>query len=585
MKKCYYLLLLLGFTFTLYAQEDAAKIRRDSIAFTQNYVTEHTLIPLPDRDSLSVIIVRDRRISTPQPTVLMYSIYAGKGDERRVQKAAVYGYTSVLVSTRGKNKSSSSIAPFEHDSKDATAVLDWICRQEWSNKKIGMYGGSYLGFSQWATAKTRHPALKTIVPQAAVGIGIDFPMYNGIFMNYSLRWIKYVTNSKQTDETIFTNKGNSTLNSFYWFKKGLPFSRLDSISGATNSVFQRWINNPLHNAYWQEMVPYKEEFADITIPVLSITGYYDADQLGALYYYKENHKYNNNPNHYLIIGPYDHYGPQGVISKKLQGYTLDEAANINIDAIVFKWFDYILKDGPKPEFLKDKVNYQVMDSNSWKHASSLAAMNNDTLTFYLSNLKVKDGYLLSGSVTTPAAIDFEVNFKKRKGNTYYRSRLGIVHNKISRKNNLQFISEPLKEALDINGSFLGELHATINKKDMDVVVDLYELKEDGTYFDLSYYLGRASHSKDKEKRQLLSHGIKESIPITNATFTSKHIAKGSRLVVTLGINYNAHYQVNYGTGKDVSDESIADATEPLKIQWHTDSFIKIPIWRDINNAE
>lgn len=44
-----------------------------------------------------------------------------------------------------------------------------------------MYGGSYLGFSQWAAVKTLHPALKTIVRQAAVGIGIDFPAHNGVY--------------------------------------------------------------------------------------------------------------------------------------------------------------------------------------------------------------------------------------------------------------------------------------------------------------------------------------------------------------------------------------------------------------------
>jgi hypothetical protein len=31
--------------------------------------------------------------------------------------------------------------------------------------------------------------------------------------------------------------------------------------------------------------------------------------------------------------------------------------------------------------------------------------------------------------------------------------------------------------------------------------------------------------------------------------------------------------------KDVSDETIADATLPLKIEWFGDSFITIPAWR------
>ena len=38
-------------------------------------------------------------------------------------------------------------------------------------------------------------------------------------------------------------------------------------------------------------------------------------------------------------------------------------------------------------------------------------------------------------------------------------------------------------------------------------------------------------------------------------------------------------QINYGTGKDVSDETIKDAGAPLEIQWFSSSYIDVPIWR------
>lgn len=53
------------------------------------------------------------------------------------------------------------------------------------------------------------------------------------------------------------------------------------------------------------------EYAAINIPILTITGYFDADQLGALHYYKMHNKYGNRQtvkNHYLLIGPWDHSG-------------------------------------------------------------------------------------------------------------------------------------------------------------------------------------------------------------------------------------------------------------------------------------
>ena len=49
--------------------------------------------------------------------------------------------------------------------------------------------------------------------------------------------------------------------------------------------------------------------------------------------------------------------------------------------------------------------------------------------------------------------------------------------------------------------------------------------------------------------------------------------------MVLGVLKSPGAQINYGTGKDVSDETIADAGEPLKVQWSGDSFIEIPVWR------
>lgn len=60
---------------------------------------------------------------------------------------------------------------------------------------------------------------------------------------------------------------------------------------------------------------------------------------------------------------------------------------------------------------------------------------------------------------------------------------------------------------------------------------------------------------------------------------SKRIKKGSRIVVYLNINKNPFSQLNYGSGKEVSDESIADAKTPLKVKWYNQSFIRIPVRR------
>ncbi len=60
---------------------------------------------------------------------------------------------------------------------------------------------------------------------------------------------------------------------------------------------------------------------------------------------------------------------------------------------------------------------------------------------------------------------------------------------------------------------------------------------------------------------------------------SRRLSKGSRLLITLDVNKNPFAQINYGTGKDVSDEDIKDAKVPLKIRWRNDSYVRIPVWK------
>jgi putative CocE/NonD family hydrolase len=570
MKNIVLLVFLVISSFSIAQNSMTDKIKTDN---TIQYVQ----IPMPDGDSLSAVIVINKKQAEPLPAILLYSIYTNEYDIKKASLAANLGYAGVVVNTRGKNKSASPIEPFKHDTKDAWHMLDWISKQPWCNGKIGMYGGSYLGFVQWAAVKSAHPALKTIVPQAAVAPGIDFPAHNGIFSVYSLQWLKYVSSDKFTSTTGVSKYWSSV--GKRWFKSGQAFITLDSLDKRSSPVFQEWLSNPSYNDYWHGAVPYQQEFASVNIPILTITGYYDGDQPGALYYLKEHEKYNPQANHYLIIGPYDHEGAQGVQEDRVYNYTTSAAAKINVNRIVFKWFDYVLKGKEKPEILTDKINYQVMGLDEWQHAPSLASLSANHLIFYLSNKKQGNRYSLETVKPQKQAVMLmQMDFKNRNTETGLRiSDSQVIRKKVEDDDALIFTSEPLTEGKIISGCFSGELFATVNKKDMDIVLELYELLPDGTYHDLSHYLGRASYFNNRLQRKLLTPGKVEKIAFSDTFFTSKKIQAGSRIVFIISINKNSEWQINYGTGKDVSLETIADAAEPLKIGWHTNSFIKIPV--------
>ena len=248
-----------------------------------------------------------------------------------------------------------------------------------------------------------------------------------------------------------------------------------------------------------------------------------------------------------------------------------------MEDVVFQWLDYVLKNGKKPEILKDKINYEVMGANEWRHASSLEKMNNKALTLYLSDNAVRENHSLSAQ--RPKNLRFlsqSVDFRDRKNQNNYFTPF-IINDSLDVSNGLAFVTEPFNETFSINGSFTGQLNASINKRDMDISIAFYELMPDGKYFYLTHYLGRASYAKDASKRQLLRPNKKEAIPVDNIRMVSKQIGKGGRLVIVLNVNKHPFEVINYGTGKDVNDETINDAKEPLQIKWYNDSYIKVPI--------
>lgn len=546
-------------------------------------IQDSVMIKMKDGAMVSAIVVRKKDIEYALPVIFQFTIYVRDKDRdlKSLKDAADRGYVGVIAYTRGKRYSPNDIFPYEFDGNDAYDVIDWISKQKWCNGSVGMYGGSYNGFTQWAACKAQHPALRTIVPYVANRPGMGLPMENNIFINPNYEWAFYVANNKYLDTETGNDRKRFRGMMFRWWETGVAYNKMDSIDGSPNKWFQRWIAHPDFDEYWQKMAPYKNDFKQITIPVLAIDGYYNDSQNSGLYYLRELQKYNSKTPFYLIIGPYGHFGTQRGGEKIINGYKVDSVSLFDIKKITYDWFDYVLKKGKKPDILKDKINYEVMGDNEWRSASSLENMHNDFLKFYLSNIKRKEYCFLDPKMSRKNTYLIQtVDFADRttSNNDYYPDP--IEKDEINKNNGFVFMSDPVKKSMIINGSFLGELNISINKKDVDLGVTLYELTSEGKYFHLSYYIGRASYVNDITQRNLLEPDKKTSIQFANTHLVSKRIKKGSRIVVAINVNKNPFSQINYGTGKEVSSETIKDASEPLIIKWYNDSYIKIPVLID-----
>ncbi|KYP16258.1 CocE/NonD family hydrolase [Flavihumibacter sp. CACIAM 22H1] len=542
---------------------------QDTVTAKQVYLMEDSvLIPTRSGIPLSAIIVRKKADKTPLPALLFYTTYyQGAGDAIFGKRSADREYVGIVAYARGIRTNLQYYQPFENEGTDIYDIIDWISRQPWCNGAVGMFGGSYTGFSQWAAVKKPHPALKTIVPQVAVMPGFDFPMENNVPLSHILSW---------SNDNIYKNKPLPRGLPFDYFNTGIAYNKLDSMAGVENPIFQKWLAHPAYDSYWQSKVPTSDEYALINLPILSTTGYYDGSQLSALQYFKWHTRYNKNADHYFVIGPYDHWGGQRNPTKNLMGYEIDSVASVNMMNLAYDWLDYVLKGKPKPALLKGKFNYQVMGANEWRHASSLDQISSDTLTFYLNNTKL--------DTRKPRKKNYQlqvVDFKDREHQNNYFTP-SIVFDSLDVSNGLVFTSAPFQQELILSGSFTGSLLATINKKDMDVSMALYEWRADGSYFFLTRYVGRASFSRDNTRRQLLEPYRQETINFDRTRFVSKKINAGSRLVVLLNINKHPFEMINYGSGKPCAEETIHDAGEPLQIKWHNKSFIKIPVLRNSN---
>jgi putative CocE/NonD family hydrolase len=541
-------------------------------------VDEQVLIRTPDGATLSAVVARRRGAAARLPTAMQFTIYADPPANRSIAlQAAARGYAGVVVDARGKRLSRDAIRPYETEASDTVAAIDWIASQPWSDGQVAMYGGSYSGFAAWAATKRMPKALKTIVPYVAAMPGLGLPMENNVFVSANYAWPFYVASGPLLDHATYGDRARWQALPNAWYASGRPYRDIDRIDGTPNPWLQKWLRHPAYDAYWQAMVPHGREFARIGIPVLSITGYYDDGQVSALQYMKEHVRHRPDAVHYLVIGPYDHFGAQAALKPRtVNGVPVEPSAQFDTEQLAFQWLDHVMRGAPRPAMLRDRINYQLMGADQWGHAPSLQAAATP-VSFHLSAASCGPHRCLTRTRASTPPLVQAVDFADRttQGHAYYPDP--ALSDALQVRSGFAFASEPFPRPASVVGTFSGALRVRIDRRDFDFSVSLYELMPDGRALQLSYAIGRASHARDMGRRELLQPGRWTTIPFERTRMTARRLQAGSRLVVVVDMVKNPLHQLNLGTGRDVSDESIADAAQPLRIEWHPDSVVRIPL--------
>jgi uncharacterized protein len=537
-------------------------------------IDDQVLIPTADGAEIAATLVRPRSAEPAKLTALLnFTIYANDDwSMNDAVKMAAYGYAGVVAYTRGKGRSADPVVPYIRDGEDAAAVIEWLSHQPWSDGRVGMFSGSYNGFTQWAAAKHHPAALKAIATSATNAPGIDTPMQGNVFQSFIYPWPFYTTDTKGLDDEIYNDRGRWNALERKWYVSGRPYRDLDEIDGKPNPVFNTWLDHPAYDGYWQRLIPYGGEFAGIDIPVFVETGYYDGGMVGALYYFEQHYKYRPSADHRMLVGPYHHIAMQVGVPATIDGYELDKAAVIDLQNVRLKWFDHVFRGAALPELLSGRINFEVMGANVWRHEASLAEMATSHQRLYLTGRSQAGRLLFSNAPDNRTPPTLAVDFADRSG-VDFRPPPGVP----DIRNALLFETEALKKPLEVDGLFQGRFEIVTNKRDFDLSVNFYELKPDGRYLDMASYLGRVSYMQDPTHRHLLQPGRLHTLTFQSQTLTARLLSPGSRIVAVIGVPKAPSIQINYGTGHDVSSESIADAGEALQIRWLAGSYLELGI--------
>ena len=545
----------------------------------RRYVAEERVsIKTRDGATINAVLVRPKADGKQIPALLEFTIYVNSPNYAK--ECAAHGYAGIVAYTRETNDSYYRVAPFKTEGEDARAVIEWIVGQPWSDGRVGMYGASYSGFTQWAAAKRLPSALKAIAASSPNAPGIDFPMRGGIYRNSAYRWAYNVTNKKGWDDTYNDKRWQSLEET--WYRSGKSYFEFDRTEEKPNLYFHSWLHHPSFDGFWRRLIPDAAEFARINIPVLTTVGYYGGDLPGALYYFAQHLHSNPQADHTLLVGPYDDGAMQRGPFSVLRGYAVDQAALIDLRELRYQWFDSVFRGTPKPALLSDRVNFEVMGANEWRHAPSLDEMAGTRLRYFLAAGDSADGHALSLEPSARSSfVRQSVDFGDRS-DAAWRPPFNILGNELPLHNSMKFVSEPLSEPLEISGSISGRLDFTVSRMDVDLTVAAYEALPNGDYLALydPVYAFRASYAANRSHRTLLRAGERQQLSFRVERLTSRRLQPGSRIVIVLGVNKTPEQQINYGGGDDVSAESLQEDSPPLAIRWYAGSYVDLPVRRD-----
>jgi putative CocE/NonD family hydrolase len=528
-------------------------------------------IPLRDGTRLNGTLYLPGQGSGTRPCVLLLTPYVSDWFHEHGVYFASHGLPFLMVDSRGRGNSEGTFRALIQEGDDGFDVVEWLAQQPYCNGKVAMWGSSYSGYDQWATAARRPPHLATIVPAGSPCIGVDFPIRNNIFYPYLMQWINF-TSGRTLQRQLFADA--AFWSSIYrrWHESGRAFRDLDQFAGTPSALYQEWLSHPEVDAYWDEYNPTEAQYAGLDIPVLTITGSYDDDQPGALGHYGRHKSAAGAPRHYLLIGPWDHAGTRKP-QLSFGGLVFAPASCIDLDRLHLEWYAWTMGSGAKPSLLQKAVTYYMMGTEEWRYADSLAEITSRHQALFLSSNGDAKDVFASGSLGEPPreelADQFTYDPREDHGpevEAEANSGGGALNDQklvwALAERQLVYHSAPFERDTEIGGFFKLSVWLAIDRPDTDLYITVQEVCSDGNVIRLSTDAMRLRYRESLRSARLIETTEAQRCDFERFTFVARRVRRGHRLrlvIAPLGrVIEGTFVQKNYNGGGAVSEETRAN---------------------------
>jgi putative CocE/NonD family hydrolase len=338
----------------------------------------------------------------PWPTLLMRQPYG-----REIASTVVYahpvwfarqGYHVVIQDVRGRGGSEGNFYPFRHEGRDGAETIAWLRTHAACNGRIGMYGFSYHGATQLLAAVEQPEGLQCIAPHMTAA-----DLYHGWFyhqgalrLNSTLAWGIQLLREDARRKNL--RDANANLEAAWANVRSqaamAPYAEHPAITDpALPSYVRDWFAHREPHEYWAAQ-DISTRIDRIKIPALHIAGWFDTYLEGSIAAYLALRKGAGSEfareHQYLFVGPWVHL-PWG---DRVGDANLGDAANLNTNEVLIRWFNQWLKDSPEFSF-DARIRYFRLGINNWRGAHD---WNEETRTLYLhsageANSRKGDGRL------------------------------------------------------------------------------------------------------------------------------------------------------------------------------------------------